>query len=164
MRTRRPSFSVRASPVEQRGEIGIGQERPIEQRGCFVAVGEQAAVVRRHADVLVAFVDGAEQLGAIVGERGAAAAQNRSGVDTLGNFIAQARQPAVAWIPLRQEVAVFRVEGEQQPIKQRQRRIANPRQIGGIEHRGSVAVDAGDRAHEVREHLPEYHAGQGLAW
>src|SRR5229473_3753707 len=150
-------------PIQQRRKIRIGQRGPVKQRRSVSLVGKEAAIVWRHADILIAFVDGAKKFGAIVGEGFPFTAENGSRVDAFSDFVAQARQPAISRITLWQEVAVFRVKREKKAVQQRQRRFPNFPEIRAVRHGGLFGVGTCKRTQEVRKHLTEYNIDQTFA-
>ena len=121
---------------------------------------EQATIVGRQPDRLIALVDLAEQLDqtvvVVAGGGGEGVALGHAACDILTYPLAQA-VVIVARVVDRQQSAILRVEHEQHPVEEDQRGRADIGQVVGT-------CGIGDRRHQAREHALEHHAGQVLCY
>ena len=128
--------------VDQRCQQFVGHGGALQQRGARAA--EQAAVVGRHADVVVALVDQAKHPLERQPDLGHGAGEGAAGVDLVAHLLANAAQAVfgVALVVHRQQAPVFGVEQKQQAVQQHQGGFAHFVEVVVVEPRARVAAVA----------------------
>ena len=150
-----PVVSLVAEAENRGGDHGVRKLHAIENwRGCGL---EQAAVVRRYAERIVALRDDTENRSEPRPICDKARRELTPGRFSVGNFEANFPQTEVCVRPvfLRQKTTVFGIENEEEPLKKDQRRFPHVREVGVRQHPFALRVRRGDGVGKTGKHSIE---------